>query len=151
MEGDKQDNLAPGAGETSKSGGPDVAPAESLLSNEGRPSQAQSNTTPMILQEQEGLEPLLLGMLAALQRIESLLEGQQKDPRPRREHMRKDNSCYGVGMDIYKSRERGREDVSINTGNIEALALSGDNSDEEVKDRTKPVSQQQLPNGRTHG
>jgi hypothetical protein len=29
-------------------------------------------------------------------------------------------------MDIYKSRERGREDVSINTGNIEALALSGD-------------------------
>jgi hypothetical protein len=31
-------------------------------------------------------------------------------------------------MDIYKSRERGREDVSINTGNIEALALSGDSS-----------------------
>ena len=30
-------------------------------------------------------------------------------------------------MDISKSRERGREDVSINTGNIEALALSGDN------------------------
>jgi hypothetical protein len=29
-------------------------------------------------------------------------------------------------MDIYKSRKRGREDVSINTGNIEALALSGD-------------------------
>jgi hypothetical protein len=29
-------------------------------------------------------------------------------------------------MDIYKSRERGREDVGINTGNIEALALSGD-------------------------
>ena len=31
-----------------------------------------------------------------------------------------------VGKDIYISRERGREDVSINTGNIEALALSGD-------------------------
>jgi hypothetical protein len=29
---------------------------------------------------------------------------------------------------IYKSRRRGREDVSINTGNIEALALSGDNT-----------------------
>jgi hypothetical protein len=115
MEGDKQDNLAPGAGETSKSGGPDVAPAESLVSNEERPSQAQSNTTSMVLQEQEGLEPLLRGMLAALQRIESLLEGQQKDPGPRREHMRKDNG------------------------------------DEEVKDRTKRVSQQQLPNGRTHG
>jgi hypothetical protein len=28
-------------------------------------------------------------------------------------------------MDIYKSRERRREDVSINTGNIEALALLG--------------------------
>ena len=40
------------------------------------------------------------------------------------------DSCYGVGMVIYKSRERGREDVSINTGNIKALALSGDNSDQ---------------------
>jgi hypothetical protein len=91
MEGDKQDLLVLGAGEMSKSVGHDVASADSQVSNDGRPSPAQSNTTPMGLQEQQGLEPLLRSMLCALQRIESLLEGQQKDPGSRREPVRQDN------------------------------------------------------------
>jgi hypothetical protein len=115
MEGDKQDLLAPGVCEMLKNGSLAVGAADSQVSNDGRPSPAQPNIASMILQEQEGLEPLLRAMLAALQRIESLLEGQQKDPEPRREPVRKD---------------------------------SGDG---EAMDKTKPVSQQELPNGRTHG
>jgi hypothetical protein len=109
MEGDKQDLRVLGAGETSKNGGLDaVAAADSLISNDGRPSQAQSNAAPIVLQEQEGLESLLRGMLTALQRIESLLEGQQKDLGPRQESMRKDN---GIEEAIDTTKPVGQQEI----------------------------------------
>ena len=129
MERDNHDAHAPGDGELSGSEGLDVVSADGQPSNLRQPSPAPSNTAgvdfdgrpeepssnskqkckaPMVLQEQEGLESLLRSMLGALQRIESLLEGQQKDPGSRREPMLRD---YG---------------------------------DEEAKDRTTQVSQQEV-------
>ena len=115
MGGDHQDAPAPEVaqvGEMSESESLDEVSADRQMSNDGRPSTAQSDAAgrnfegrpeesssdskqkgkaPMVLQEREGLESLMRSMLTSLRRIELLLEGQQKDIDPRRKAMREDN------------------------------------------------------------
>jgi hypothetical protein len=108
MEGDHEDVPAPEAGEMSEG----MVSADRQLPNDGRSSPVQSyiptlnsverpeerpsdskqkGKVPMVLQEQKGLESLMRSMLTSLQRIELLLEGQQKDSDPLREPVRKNN------------------------------------------------------------